>query len=317
VEVLQYSLRKLVAGIPLILGVTFVSFLLMVYFGPDQTYELLGKNPTPEQIAEIRHQLGYDKPFLVRYADYLRELAMLDFGHSNSTGEKVSALLGRTIPVSLMLILPGFLLGNLIAIVLALVAANHRSGWVDKTIMGFSVIGMSISYLIVIIAFQVIFSSSYGLGIFPVRGWNVHSLSDYIDYIAVPTMATVFVALGYNTRFYRSVIVEELTRDHVRTARAFGVPPAKLLYRNVLKNAMIPIITRIVFSIPLIVISGALLVESYFGIPGVGKVTFDAITTGDQPVLKAVVGLTAVMFVLAQLLTDILYRAVDPRVSLK
>jgi len=317
VEVLQYSLRKLVAGIPLILGVTFVSFLLMVYFGPDQTYELLGKNPTPEQIAEIRHQLGYDKPFLVRYADYLRELATLDFGHSNSTGEKVSALLGRTIPVSLMLILPGFLLGNLIAIVLALVAANHRSGWVDKTIMGFSVIGMSISYLIVIIAFQVIFSSSYGLGIFPVRGWNVHSLSDYIDYIAVPTMATVFVALGYNTRFYRSVIVEELTRDHVRTARAFGVPPAKLLYRNVLKNAMIPIITRIVFSIPLIVISGALLVESYFGIPGVGKVTFDAITTGDQPVLKAVVGLTAVMFVLAQLLTDILYRAVDPRVSLK
>jgi peptide/nickel transport system permease protein len=305
------------AGIPLILGVTFVSFLLMVYFGPDQTYELLGKNPTPEQIAEIRHELGYDKPFLVRYADYLRELVTLDFGHSNSTGEKVSALLGRTIPVSLMLILPGFLLGNLIAIVLALVAANHRSGWVDKAIMGFSVIGMSISYLIVIIAFQVIFSSSYGLGIFPVRGWNVHSLSDYFDYIAVPTMATVFVALGYNTRFYRSVIVEELTRDHVRTARAFGVPPARLLYRNVLKNAMIPIITRIVFSIPLIVISGALLLESYFGIPGVGKVTFDAITTGDQPVLKAVVGLTAVMFVLAQLLTDILYRAVDPRVSLK
>jgi peptide/nickel transport system permease protein len=102
----------------------------------------------------------------------------------------------------------------------------------------------------------------------------------------------------------------------VRTARAFGVPPGKLLYRNVLKNCMIPIITRVVFSIPLIVISGALLVESYFGIPGVGKVTFDAITTGDQPVLKAVVGLTAVMFVLAQLLTDILYRAVDPRVSL-
>ena len=315
-EVLQYALRKLVSGIPLILGVTFVSFLLMVYFGPDQTYELLGKNPTPEQIAEIRHQLGYDKPFIARYADYLRELVTLDFGHSNSTGEKVSALLGRTIPVSLVLVLPGFLLGNLLAIMLALLAAHFRSRWPDKVIMGFSVVGMSISYLIVIIAFQVIFSSSQGLGIFPVRGWNVHSFDDYIDYIAVPTMATVFVALGYNTRFYRSVIVEEMTRDHVRTARAFGVPPGKLLYRNVLKNCMIPIITRIVFSIPLIVISGALLVESYFGIPGVGKVTFDAITTGDQPVLKAVVGLTAVMFVLAQLLTDILYRAVDPRVSL-
>lgn len=316
-ELLQYTLRKLVAGIPLLLGVTFVSFLLMVYFGPDQTYVLLGKNPTLEEIAELRAQLGYDQPFLVRYADYVRELATLDFGFSNSTGEKVSVLLGRTIPVSLALILPGFVLGNLVAIMLALVAAHHRSGWVDKAIMGLSVVGMSISFLIVVIAFQIIFSSSYGLGLFPVRGWNVHSPGSYLSYVAVPTMASVFVALGYNTRFYRSVIVEELTRDHVRTARAFGVPPAKLLYRNVLKNCLIPIITRVVFSIPLIVISGALIIETYFGIPGVGKVTFDAITTGDQPVLKAVVGLTAVLFVLAQLVTDVLYRAVDPRVSLK
>jgi peptide/nickel transport system permease protein len=316
VELLHYTLRKLLAGIPLILGVTFVSFLLMVYFGPDQTYQLLGKNPTPEQIAEVRAQLGYDRPFLVRYAGYLRELGSLDFGYSNSTGESVRALLGRTIPVSLALIMPGFILGNLVALLLALVAAHHRSGWVDKAIMGLAVVGMSISFLIVVIAFQIVFSSSYGLGLFPVRGWNVHSVGDYFAYVAVPTMASVFVALGYNTRFYRSVIVEELTRDHVRTARAFGVPPAKLLYRNVLKNCMIPIITRIVFSIPLIVISGALIIETYFGIPGVGKVTFDAITTGDQPVLKAVVGLTALLFVLAQLLTDILYRAVDPRVSL-
>ena len=316
-ELLQYTVRKLLAGIPLILGVTFVSFLLMVYFGPDQTYVLLGKNPTTEAIAELRAQLGYDQPFLLRYVDYLREILTLDFGFSNSTGEKVSTLLGRTIPVSLALVMPGFVLGNLVALLLALIAASHRSGWVDKLIMGFSVVGMSISFLIVVIAFQIVFSSSYGLGIFPVRGWNVHSLGDYFAYVAVPTMASVFVALGYNTRFYRSVIVEELTRDHVRTARAFGVPPARLLYRNVLKNCLIPIITRIVFSIPLIVISGALIIETYFGIPGVGKVTFDAITAGDQPVLKAVVGLTALLFVLAQLLTDILYRAVDPRVSLK
>ena len=133
----------------------------------------------------------------------------------------------------------------------------------------------------------------------------------------MPTLATVFVALGYNTRFYRAVIVEEMTRDHVRTAKAFGTPPARLFYKNILKNSMIPIITCVVFSIPFVLISGSLLIESYFGIPGVGKVAYDAITTGDQPVLKAVVGLTAVLFVLAQLLIDILYRAVDPRVSLK
>jgi peptide/nickel transport system permease protein len=316
-ELLQYTLRKLIGGIPLILGVTFISFVLMVYFGPDQTFELLGKNSTAEQIAEVRAELGYDRPFLVRYGEYLKELATLDFGLSNSTGERVSSMLARTIPVSLALVTPGFILGNLLGILLALVAAYHRGGWIDKTIMGFAVVGMSISFLIVIIAFQILLSSSFGLNLFPVRGWNVHSLYSYMMYVTVPTLASVFVALGYNTRFYRAVLVEEMTRDHVRTARAFGIRPAKLLYKHILKNSAIPIITRVMFSIPLVVVSGSLLIESYFGIPGVGKITFDAITSGDQPVLKAVVGLTAVLFVITLLVTDLLYRVVDPRVSLK
>jgi peptide/nickel transport system permease protein len=316
-DVLQYAIRKLVGGIPLIIGVTFISFQLMVYFGPDKTYELLGKNPTEEQIAEVRHELGYDRPFLTRYGEYLKEMATLDFGASDSTGEPVSKILSRTVPISLALITPGFVLGNVLGIILALIAAYHRGEFIDKFIMGFSVVGMSISFLIVVIAFQIIFSSSYGLNAFPVRGWNVHSFADYVSYVTVPTLATVFVALGYNTRFYRAVLVEEMTRDHVRTAKAFGTPPGKLLYKNILKNSMIPIITRIMFSIPLVVVSGSLIIESYFGIPGIGKVTYDAITTGDQPVLKAVVGLTAVLFVITLLVTDILYRVVDPRVSLK
>ena len=316
-EILQYSLRKLITGIPLILGVTLISFVLMVYYGPDKTYELVGKNPTPEQIAEVRHELGYDKPFLVRYGQYLGELATLNFGYSDSTGERVSSILLRTIPISLALIIPGFVLGNLLGIALALVAAHHRGRWIDKLIMGGSVVGMSISFLIVIIAFQIIFSSSYGLNWFPVRGWEVYSFTDYLHYVTVPTLATIFVSLGYNTRFYRAVIVEEMGRDHVRTARAFGTPPAQLLFKHILKNAAIPIITRIMFSIPLVVISGSLLIESYFGIPGVGKVTYDAITTGDQPVLKAVVGLTAALFVVTLIINDILYKAVDPRVSLE
>ncbi|MDH4030841.1 MAG: ABC transporter permease, partial [Chromatiales bacterium] len=224
-EVLQYAIRKLLGGIPLVLGVTFISFLLMVYFGPDKTYELLGKNPTQEQIDEIRHELGYDKPFMVRYGEYLKQMATLDFGASDSTGEPVSKVLARTVPISLALITPGFILGNVLGILLALIAAYHRSGPIDKYIMGFSVVGMSISFLIVVIAFQIIFSSSYGLNAFPVRGWNVHSFSDYLRYITVPTLATIFVALGYNTRFYRAVLVEEMTRDHVRTAKAFGTRP--------------------------------------------------------------------------------------------
>jgi len=316
-EVLRFAVKKLIGGIPLLLGVTFISFVLMVYYGPDKTYELLGKNPTTEQIAEIRHELGYDKPFLVRYGDYLKEIVTLDFGYSDSTGERVNRILKRTIPISMAMVTPGFVLGNLIGVILALTAAHFRGRWMDKLIMGGSVVGMSISLLIVVIAFQIIFSSSYGLDLFPVRGWEVYNVTSYIQYVTVPTLVFIFVSLGYNTRFYRAVIVEEMERDHVRTARAFGTPPAKLLYKNILKNSMIPIITRIMFSIPLVIISGSLVIETYFGIPGVGKVTYDAITTGDQPILKAVVGLTAILFVLTLMATDIMYKMVDPRVSLK
>ena len=315
-EILQYALRKLLAGLPLIFGVTLVSFALMVYFGPDLTYQLLGKNPSPEQILEVRHQLGYDQPFLQRYVQFLREIVTLDFGAA-STGEPVTTLLAKTIPVSLILILPGFILGHVVGLLLALAAAYWRGRWPDKLIMAVAVIGMSVSFLIVIIGFQIVLSSSDGLDLFPVRGWNASSLGSYLSYVTVPTLATMFVALGYETRFYRSVIVEEMTRDHVRTARAFGLPESRILFRNILKNCLIPFITRVMFSIPQVAIGGALLIESYFGIPGIGKATYEAIVTGDQPVLKAVVSLTAILFVLVVVFNDILYRVVDPRVTLK
>jgi peptide/nickel transport system permease protein len=150
-----------------------------------------------------------------------------------------------------------------------------------------------------------------------VRGWDVYGLTDYVYHVTVPTLAIVFVTLGYNTRFYRAVVVEELGRDHVRTARAYGAGAAEILCKHVLKNSLIPIITRVMFSIPSIVIAGSLLVEAYFGIPGAGKATYDAIVTGDQAVLKAVVGVTAALFVLIIIVNDILYRVVDPRVAVR
>jgi peptide/nickel transport system permease protein len=308
-------LRKALHGLLLILGVTWFSFLLMVWFGPDQTYSLIGKNATTEQIAEVRHALGYDRPFLRRYADYLVELFTLDLGSSQSSGEPVSAMLARSVPVTLALMLPGFVLGNLLGVALGLAAAQRRGQWGDRLISGLSVTGMSISFLIIIIAFQVLLSTPYGLNIFPVRGWQVSDLASYLHYVAVPTFALIFVTLGYNTRFYRAVFVEESGRDHIRTARAFGASAAAVMWKHVLKNSMVPVITRVLFSIPLVVVSGSLLIESYFGIPGVGKITYDAITNGDQPVLKAVVGLTAVAFVFIQLIADMLYRLVDPRVG--
>ncbi len=310
-----YLTRRLLYGIPLVLGVTFISFLLMVYFGPDKTYELVGKNPTAQQITEVRHALGYDRPFLWRYTEYVRELVSLDLGLSVSTGEPVSAILIRTLPISVALVVPGFVLGNLLGLALGLLAAWYRGKWLDKLVMSGSVVGMSVSFLVIIIGLQILLCTPYGLNLFPVRGWQVHDFGSYFHYVTVPTLALVLVTLGYNTRFYRAVMADEIERDHIRTLRAYGARPAELLFKHVLKNSLIPVMTRIMFSVPFVLISGSLLLESYFGIPGVGLVTFNAITSGDQPILKAVVGLTGVLFVVALTLNDMIYGIVDPRIS--
>ena len=203
-----YITRRLLYGIPLILGVTFVSFLLMVYFGPDKTFELLGKNPTAEQITEVRHSLGYDQAFLLRYGHYLQELVTLNLGLSDSTGEKVSEILLRTVPISLALVLPGFVLGNLIGLALGLLAAWHRGKWLDKLVMSASVVGMSVSFLVISSGGQRLLCTPYGVNLFPARGWQVHDLGSYLHYVTVPSLALVLVTLGYNTRFYRAVMVE-------------------------------------------------------------------------------------------------------------
>lgn len=312
---MPYLVRRLLHAAALLLGVTFVSFLLMVYFGPDRTFELVGKNPTAQQIREVRHALGYDRPFLARYGHYLGQLLTLDLGLSDSSGEPVAAMLERSAPVSLALVLPGFVLGNLLGLALAMLAAWYRGRWLDKLIMSASVVGMSISFLIIIIALQVLLCTPYGLNLFPVRGWKVQGLASYLYYVTVPTLALVLVTLGYNTRYYRAIIVTEAERDHVRTLRAFGASGVEIMFRHVLKNSLIPILTRVVFSIPLVLISGSLLLESYFGIPGIGQITFAAITSDDQPVLKAVVGLTGVLFALALSFNDLLYTRVDPRLA--
>jgi len=309
-----YLIRRLFNGVALMLGVTFISFLLMVYFGPDKTYELLGKNPTAQQIMEVRHALGYDRPFLLRYGDYLKQLSTLELGLSDTSGEDVSNILSRTIPISIVLVLPGFVLGNLFGLALGLLAAWFRGKWLDKLVMSASVVGMSVSFIVIIIGLQILLCTPYGLNLFPVRGWEVHDLGSWLYYVTVPTLALVLVTLGYNTRFYRAIMADEIEREHIRTLRAYGARPTELLFKHVLKNSMIPVLTRIMFSVPFVVISGSLLLESYFGIPGIGLVTFNAITSGDQPVLKAVVAMTGILFVLVLTVNDMLYTMVDPRV---
>jgi peptide/nickel transport system permease protein len=312
-KLLPYLASRLAWGIALMLGVTFLSFALMVGAGPDKTFELLGKNPTEAQIAEVRQQLGYDRPFISRYGTWLGSVLRGDLGLSETNGQAVDDLLGTAFPVTLALVLPGFLLGNVLGLALGMVAAWNRGGAWDRVVLGGSVAGLSLSFLVIIILFQILLCTPYGLNLFPTRGWRVDGLGSYLLYVAVPTLALIAVTLGYNTRFYRAVVLEELSREHVRAARAFGASGWEVLFTHVLKNALVPITTRLLYSIPLVLVSGSLLLETYFGIPGVGKVAFDAIASGDQPVLLAVVTLTAVLFVLVQMLADAACRLADPR----
>ena len=310
-----YLARRLGYGVLLMVGVTLLSFTLMVHFGPDKTFELIGKNASAEQIAELRRELGYDRPFLQRYATWLADLARGDFGVSDTNGEAVGKLLARAFPVTLALVLPGFVIGNVAGLLLGMLAAWHRGRAWDRLVLGGSVAGLSLSFLVVIILLQILLCTPYGLDLFPTRGWRVDGAGSYLLYVTVPTLALVIVTLGYNTRFYRAVMVEELTRDHVRTARAFGASGREVLFSHVLRNSLVPVVTRLLYSVPLVIVSGSLLLETYFGIPGVGKVAFDAITSGDQPVLLAVVTLTAVLFVAMQVLADVTCRAADPRLG--
>ncbi len=244
-------------------------------------------------------------------------MATFDFGHSLSSGQKVSTLFKQSIPISILTNIPGFILGNLFGIILGLVSAHYRSTLVDRLVMAFSVFGMSISFLIILIGFQYIFCSSYGLNWFPVHGWSTDTLGEYLNYVTVPTLSIVFVSLGYNTRFYRAVLVDEMGKDYIRTLQAYGCSSLTLLFKHVLKNSMIPIITRIVFSIPFILVGGSLLIESFFGIPGIGFITFNAIMSGDLSIVKAVVSLTVILYVFVLTIIDVLYKVVDPRISLK
>jgi peptide/nickel transport system permease protein len=304
-------LRPLLIAVPLLLGVTLISFTLTVYLGPDPAWALAGPNPTAQEIAQLSEQLGQDRAFAVRYLEFVQRLARFDLGHTQSSGESINGLLARTIPVSLLALLPGLLIGTFIALLLAMLSAWYQSGWPDRLIAGLSITSMSLSVVVVIIACQAILA--VWLGWLPVRGWSTDSPAAYLRHVSLPTLAIVFVSIGYHIRFFRATLIEAMRSDHVLTARAFGASPARIMLAHVLGNSLLPITTRLIFSLPLLAVSGSLVIESHFGIPGVGRVTYEAILSGDQPVLMAVVSFSAILFVLAMSLADALYRLVDPR----
>jgi peptide/nickel transport system permease protein len=263
---------------------------------------------TAGEIRSIKLRRIMSNPFDSQFFFYLRQLARLDFGVSSSTNQRISKLLLDGLGPSLMLTVPIFFIGLITAVVMSLFCAFWRDTWIDRFFVVFSVALMSVNYLVWIVGGQ--YLMGFKLGWLPVWGFEDPR------YLALPVLIGVFSGLGAELRFYRTIMLDEAHRDYVRTARAKGVGRAGVLFKHVLKNAMIPIITNTVIAIPFLY-TGSLLLESFFGIPGLGYLGINAINSSDVDVVRAIVLVGSILFVLANLLTDLCYALVDPRVKLK
>lgn len=300
--------------IPTMLGVVLLVFLLFNWIGGDPAYILAGKISNPEQIANIRRQLGLDEPITVQLWIFIKQILTFDFGSSWSTGEPVSHILTTRLGPSLTLLIPLTVLETVIAIALALAVAHVRGSLTDRMVMIACTVGMSISILVYIIVFQ--YGLAYQLGLFPVQGWGDGFVENMFRYAALPILILLAVSIAPNLRLFRTFVLDEIGQDYVRTARAKGLGEARILWVHVLRNAAIPIITHVMSNLPALLI-GAFLVERFFSIPGIGREIILAVERSDFPVIKAITVYVAFATMLFNLLADLLYQAVDPRVKLK
>ncbi len=312
-QILQYSLRRLLYLIPVILGVSFVVFFLFNVVAGDPTPLLLGKNATPSQIAELRSQLGLDRPFFMQYLDIVKSAFTFDFGRSWSTQQKISEIISQRAIPSLTLTLPAFILASILGILISLVVSFYRGKTLDVSMRVLCIALMSISSLVYIIVGQKILAAD--LGLFEISGYET-GFPDFVPYIILPVIIWIVLSLGPDIRFFRTVILDEVYQDYVRTARAKGLSEKVIFLKHVLRNAMVPMITYFVIQLPFLIM-GSLLLENYFDIPGLGSEVVRAANSNDFPVLKAFAILFSVAYIVFNLITDILYAVVDPRIKLQ
>ncbi len=265
-----------------------------------------GGGPLEIRAARLERRMAH--PWDSQLAHYLGQVARLDFGVSLATNERVADMLKQGIGPSLMLTAPIFFGGLIVSIALALICAWRRDSWFDRLTVVIAVVLMSVNYLVWIVAGQYVLA--YHAGWFPIWGF------DSWRCLLLPVSIGLVSGLGANLRFYRTVMLEEINRDYVRTALAKGLGTPAVLIRHVLRNALIPIITSTVIAIPFLY-TGSLLLESFFGIPGLGGLSINAINSADVDVIRGVVLVGAVLYMAANLLTDLCYAWADPRIRLR
>ena len=300
--------------VPTLAGVVLLIFLLFKLFGGDPAQILAGQIASQEQIDAIRRELGLDRPWYVQLGIFVREIVTFDWGRSWITREQVSTIFLTRLPATLTITIPILLLEAALAIPAAMLVAYYRGTLLDRTVMAICVAAMSISFLVYIIVGQWLFG--FQLGWFPVQGWTDSTWTNLTTYAVLPVMLAVFVGLAPQTRLYRGFFLDEINQDYVRTARAKGLGENKILFKHVLRNALIPVLTNVSVQLPGIFI-GSFLIETFFSIPGLGREVLLAVNRSDYPVIQAVTVYLAVITMFINLIVDLCFKLVDPRVVLK
>jgi len=317
----QFLIKRFIGLIFVIIGVTFITF-IMGYFAPGNPIRgLLGNHYTPQLYNSLRHAYGLDVPWYQQYWNFLVNLLHLNFGFSfKQQGYPVWNILATGVPVSAELGFWALTIQVVVGVPLGIYSALKANTWVDTTNMGIMLILFSIPSFVLAVFFQVFIvwlDQNTGLG-WPVSNWGnnwQYTWSD-IQFKLGPILVLSAIGLAYYARLARTSMLEVLRQDYVRTARAKGMREQVVVYRHALRNALIPLVTVIGLSFGLI-ITGAFFIENIFNIPGIAQISISSITDRDYPVIEATVVLLAVAVVLGNLLSDILYTVVDPRIKIQ
>ena len=314
----RYAVRRLLELIPTTIGILLLTFVLFNVVGGSSAQVVLGKNATKASIEAFNKRYGYDKPLILntrtgesafdsQFFNFIKNVAKGDFGMSTEHREPVMDVLKRGVGPTLSLTVPMVVLGTLLGLALALGCAALRGSAFDRGVLVMSTVLMSVNYVVWVLAGQ--FFLAYKWRLFPIWGY------ENAFYLALPVLIGVLSSLGVDIRFFRTAVLDEIYKPYVRTARAKGLSGTAILVKHVLRNSLIPIVTYVSLSIPYL-FTGSLLLETFFGIPGLGSVSLNAINSADLAVVRAVVLLGALLYQVVNLVTDLAYAALDPRVRL-
>src|SRR5712692_8542845 len=310
---LSYVGRRLLATIPVMAVVSVVVFSLLRLTAGDPAAIIAGDNATSQQVAEIRVKLGLERPIAQQFVIWLGNVLRGDFGESFFFKKQVSELILDRVEPTLALSVCTLVLAVVLAVPLGVVAAYKRGSWIDRGVMGLSVLGFSVP--VFVIGYALIYLFAISLAWLPVQGYQRlrEGVGGFLEHLILPslTLAAIYVALI--ARITRASVLEVINADHVRTARAKGLAEMPVLLRHVLRNAAVPIVTVIGLGVALL-IGGVVVTESVYSIPGLGRLTVDAVLARDYPTVQAVILLFSVAYVLINLLVDLTYTFLDPRI---